>query len=128
MSKIDEAIELLEGYNNECPACRTADSDFHKTSCRLGKALALLEAAKVEQTDSEKFRKLKQALSSGEIDAPEFLRRTDHLIDRLVAENKAKEEEILEFRKMERRNYFVCGSCGQDYHTLKMPPDCPFCK
>jgi hypothetical protein len=54
-----------------------------------------------------------------------------HIIKKKVADLKAKleaaEANVLAYRKMERRDYYECGKCGKDYHSLNFAPDCPFC-
>ena len=45
----------------------------------------------------------------------------------LKAEIEEQAKAILQFRKMDARDYMVCGKCGKEYHTLNLF-DCPWCE
>jgi len=54
-------------------------------------------------------------------------------INSLTADINTKEKDIanlkkeaLEYRKMDKQNYVVCGKCHKEYHTLNLF-DCPWC-
>ena len=47
--------------------------------------------------------------------------------NKLKAENEKLKEVVLQFRKLEARDYMTCGKCGKQYHTLNVF-DCPWCE
>ncbi len=46
---------------------------------------------------------------------------------KLMAENKQLRDALLRYRKMDRLSYFICGTCGKEYHTVNLF-DCPWCE